>query len=83
MDTGIRGDRPLARGEAPARAGPSLQATRQKQEDARIAAENAKLLSRITKASTGSGEFSPAALAKAHDEHVARVQRISRFPPPS
>lgn len=48
MDTGIRGDRPLNRGEAPAHAGPSMQATKQRQEQARIEAENQKLLQRIT-----------------------------------
>jgi hypothetical protein len=47
MDTGMGKEKPLSRGEAPRSAGPSMQATQQKQEQERIALENQRMLQRI------------------------------------
>ena len=46
-------DKPLSRGEAPRHAGPSMQATQQKQEQERIALENQRMLQRITQVRPG------------------------------
>jgi hypothetical protein len=63
MDTGVNGDRPLNRGEAPAHAGPSMMASRNRAETERINAENQKLLKRITQARVRRGERAARACA--------------------
>jgi hypothetical protein len=69
MDTGVNGDRPLNRGEAPAHAGPSMMASRHRAEAERINAENQKLLKRITQAR--------AEITHAH-HIITRIRRTTR-----
>ena len=64
MDTGMGKEKPLSRGEAPRHAGPSMQATQQKQEQERIALENQRMLQRITQARPVAQALSAASLSK-------------------
>lgn len=76
MDTGARPgqrDKPLNRGDALPRSGPSLSATKAKLEQERVDAENQRLLQRITEVRAGAG----AALRAGHAARGATLTRRS------